>query len=252
MAELKKGVKFKMDDILNAPLNEFEFEDELEHHGVKGQKWGVRNAEWYPIDAYLRSKGLDQKASSAVSTASDVAKKVKAKASAAGEVIKEKTSKAKEAYSEHKAKQKKKNAVKKAQRTREQKKIEERKEEAFEEKKQRILNEGTPGEVLAIADKCTNQELRYALERNNTLSELRKAENTRVKQVNEKKVRKKWGKYIDMAESLEMSTKPVADVTKVIERFQKLNKALSGKTDDKDKDKKKKKKSSDDSNKAED
>lgn len=26
------------------------------HHGIKGQKWGVRNAEWYPIDAYKASK----------------------------------------------------------------------------------------------------------------------------------------------------------------------------------------------------
>lgn len=27
-------------------------EQYLQHHGIQGQKWGVRNAEWYPIAAY--------------------------------------------------------------------------------------------------------------------------------------------------------------------------------------------------------
>lgn len=33
-----------------------EFNNELYHHGIKGQKWGERNAEWYPIDAYEAAK----------------------------------------------------------------------------------------------------------------------------------------------------------------------------------------------------
>lgn len=221
-----------------------DFEDFLSHHGIKGQKWGIRNAEWYPIDAYLKSKGLDKPIAKATSAGSDVVKTASSKAKTAGEILKDTVSKVKESYDEHKKKQKKRNAVKKAKATKERNKIQQRKEEekqeAFEEKKQRILNSGTPGEVLSIADQLTNQELKYALERNNSLNDLRKAESTRVKQINEKKVRKKWGKYIDMAESLEMSTKPIADVTKVVERFHKLNKALSGKTDDNKSNKKKK------------
>lgn len=222
-----------------------DFDDFLSHHGVMGQKWGIRNAEWYPIDAYLRSKGLDKPIAKATSSGKEVAKTVASKAKAAGEILKDEGKKVKTIHEEHKSKAKKKAAVNKAKRTREEKQIEQRKEEAFEEKKQRILNSGTPGEVLSIADKLTNQELKYALERNNSLNDLRKAESTRVKQVNEKKVRKRWGKYIDMAESLEMSTKPVADITKVIERFQKLGKALNGQTDDKNQKKSNKKKKPD-------
>lgn len=29
-------------------------EDSLQHHGVKNQSWGVRNAEWYPIEEYKK------------------------------------------------------------------------------------------------------------------------------------------------------------------------------------------------------
>lgn len=40
-----------MNDILiSYPLNDYR--NYLQHHGVKGQKWGQRNAEWYPIAAY--------------------------------------------------------------------------------------------------------------------------------------------------------------------------------------------------------
>ena len=40
----------EMNDLYTYPINDYRIY--LQHHGVQGQKWGVRNAEWYPIAAY--------------------------------------------------------------------------------------------------------------------------------------------------------------------------------------------------------
>ena len=32
------------------PENDYRYY--LQHHGIQGQKWGIRNAEWYPIADY--------------------------------------------------------------------------------------------------------------------------------------------------------------------------------------------------------
>lgn len=45
------------------------YNNELYHHGVQGQKWGVRNAEWYPIDKWKASlKNKDVRTKSGNST----------------------------------------------------------------------------------------------------------------------------------------------------------------------------------------
>lgn len=39
-----------MDYLYLYPPNDYRLY--LEHHGIRGQKWGIRNAEWYPIEAW--------------------------------------------------------------------------------------------------------------------------------------------------------------------------------------------------------
>lgn len=75
-----------MDDLFNNYWPENDFRYYLQHHGVKNQKWGVRNAEWYPIAAYQahlrRTGGKDSNRSAGrirASEGSSVIDKVKTK-----------------------------------------------------------------------------------------------------------------------------------------------------------------------------
>ena len=43
-----------MNDLYTYPINDYR--NYLQHHGTKGQRWGVRNAEWYPISEWKASK----------------------------------------------------------------------------------------------------------------------------------------------------------------------------------------------------
>ena len=42
-----------MDEIFIYPQNDYR--SFLEHHGIPGQKWGVRKAAWYPISAFQKA-----------------------------------------------------------------------------------------------------------------------------------------------------------------------------------------------------
>lgn len=211
----------------------------LSHHGIKGQKWGIRNAEWYPIEAYRRSKGIVKEKAEAVSKAAgpvvDAAKSVAKKT---GVAITEAAKTAKEAHEEHKKEKKKKEQLKKMKAGREAK-ARERKEAAdFEVEKRRILNEGSPGEVLRIADKLTNEELNYAKNRNELIRQLTEAEGKRLTREKRSDFNKKWGTIIDVADTLKMVSEPAGTAADALQNFNKLKKAVNGTTgEDKNKSK---------------
>ncbi len=216
-----------MSDFFDTPLSEF---DTLEHHGIKGQKWGVRNAEWYPIDAYRKAKGIVVDAAN-----SNTAKAIKSGTATAAKKTAEatkKTAKAvEEAYKESRAKKKVKKEEKKVA-TAEKRRV------ATEEEKQRILKSGTPGEVIKIADQLTNEELNWAKNRNELLSRLRELEGKRVsEQKAAQKRNSKWGKLVRLGETIKMASQPAEDVATALQRFKKLIDVFD---DDKDKEKKKK------------
>lgn len=233
-----------MSDFFDTPLNAYD--NELEHHGIKGQKWGVRNAEWYPIDAYRKAKGIvvdaanSNAAKKAASVTKDVASKTKVKAKEAVEFTKKTAKK----MSDDRAKKKAKKQERKAEATRAK---EEHRRQVQEDEKKRIINNGTPGEVLKIADQLTNDELAYAKNRNDLLKQLRDLDQKQVKSVKDKALRKKWGKYLDAGETLKALSQPVDDVATALERYNKFRKAVNGSTGKDDNDKKK-----DDSNKKKD
>ena len=214
-----------MDDFFNTPLSAFG--DFLEHHGIKGQKWGVRNAEWYPIDAYRKAKGIVVDAANS-ETAKTVKKKTVAAVEKTGEVAKKAAKKAGEAYAEGKEKHKQKKAVRKERQAVKAQVKEERRKEVAEAEKKRILNTGTPREVLRISDQLTNDELAYAKNRNDLLKQLRELDSKQVKYVREKQLRKKWGKLMNTGDALKTLSQPIEDVATALERVNRLKKAVGG------------------------
>lgn len=71
---MKLGVRTRktVEDILAKMKVKLEEESQLSHHGVKGQKWGVRNGPPYPLD---KSQGRDRMVEEAIESG-EVSKKI--------------------------------------------------------------------------------------------------------------------------------------------------------------------------------
>lgn len=168
----------------------------LQHYGVQGQKWGKRNAEWYPIadwQAHLaNTKGQEE--------ARSFGDRVKA------------------AYKAHK-----KNAnLKKARKVKARKAANAHREELrqvrSEAKKQKILRGGTPGDIIRIRSQLTDQEIADAVARNNNINRLREAENTRLQQISDAEWEKKYGKYRKFFDAIKKGASVTSDVANAIDK----------------------------------
>lgn len=173
----------------------------LIHHGVPGQKWGVRKAAWYPISAFQ-----------------------KAKATVGSKVAEFRQKRA----AEKKRKQRVANLAK-ARATRAAKLKEEK---DFAEEKKRILTSGTPGEVLKISSKLTDKEIQDATIRNKNLENLRNMEETRIKRVKAEEFNRKYGKYIKMVETAKLVGGYANDVGNAYKNVKNLLDVFGKKGDD--------------------
>ena len=133
-------------EVLDMEIKHYTFDPDeyLEHHGVPGQKWGVRNAEWYPIAAWEASQRAAGKAKAAIS-------------------------KAKGALDKTAKKLKRAAAVRKAQKTRIQNIKAQEKAENDAKEQQRVLSRGTIPEILKYTNQVDNRILTNALNDRQTL-----------------------------------------------------------------------------------
>lgn len=161
-----------MEDILIYPENDYR--DYLEHHGVPGQKWGVRKAAWYPISAFKAAKARAGEKIKSIKANHD--KKVRAKKRAKN------LEKARKARAEKLAQQKKDEELKRK----------------FEEDKEKTLRTGTPADIIKLSPHLTTKELQDAVTRNQAMENLKNAEKKRLADIEEAEYQKKWGKVNSM------------------------------------------------------
>ena len=125
----------------------------LSHSGIKGQKWGIRRAEWYPIDKYeahLRRMGYSDR------------------------VIKKKMHKAEKGeakYQKQLAKTRAKNLIK-AQETRKANINVKNEENQNKKTKEELIKSGDIKEINKNVQDYTNEEINEAITRYNTVKKL--------------------------------------------------------------------------------
>lgn len=162
--------------------------NELYHHGIKGQKWGVRRFQPYSTTG-ARKGGKTGKEIGLAKRAGDSIKK----------------------FRQERAAKKAETAKAKAAKAAEDKR---KRDEQLMADKERILREGSAGEVLTLKGKITNQELRTAVERINLEQQL---SSVAAKQVSDgKKVLESIGGFVkttaDIANDVKRAKSAVDDI----------------------------------------
>ena len=125
----------------------------LSHSGIKGQKWGIRRAEWYPINKYrehLKNLGYDEKT---------INKKMK------------KAEKGEAKYKKQVVKTRAKNLIK-AQETRKANINVKNDEYQNKKTKEELIKSGDIKEINKNVQDYTNEEINEAITRYNTVKKL--------------------------------------------------------------------------------
>ena len=167
--------------------------EELYHHGIKGQKWGVRNGPPYPLKA---GGGADNYGAA------------KKKRGILGSIQERKRKKARAA------------ALEKARQARAAKREQERKEQEHKENRDKIVKTSTSAsEILKYKNEMTAQEMKDAIDRINNVDTLKK--------LSAKEIKTGWDKADKVMDKADKLAKYIAAGSTLYDNIAKVVNAFS-------------------------